>query len=111
MDIVTTDLAKFGQRELELASELIKAYAQKRPEFLGEKVMLNFNTHSGEVFLSDDDFNTGLLDDQELKRWATCCICGREGFADERNESGWKVFADPRICEECVEQAAEEALA
>jgi len=48
---------------------------------------------------------------QEPKQRAICCVCGREGFMDERDESGWKVFADPRICEECVEKAAEEALA
>lgn len=48
---------------------------------------------------------------QEPKQRAICCVCGREGFMDERDESGWKVFADPRICEECVEKAAEEVLA
>ncbi len=58
-----------------------------------------------------DEYSASRPASQGPKQWAICCVCGREGFVDERDESGWKVFADPRICEECIEKAAEEALA
>lgn len=103
MNIVTSDLAAFGQRELAIASKLLKAYGKSRPDFLGKNTMLKFNPDSGHVFLADDDYGMAVLDGQDLKQWAICCVCGREGFADERDESNWKVFLDPRICEDCAE--------
>ena len=109
-NLVTSDLADFGQRELELGFELLKAYSESRPDYLGENTMLKFNTQSGNVFLSDEDNNIGMMDGQELKRWAVCCMCGREGFADERDEDNRKVFLDPLVCDECVENAACEEL-
>jgi hypothetical protein len=80
-DIVTADLSKFGYRELNIAGKLIQAYSEQPVDFLGNGLTINFNTHSGYVFLSDEDYNVGMLDeDGNLKQWFFCPECGQEGF-------------------------------
>jgi hypothetical protein len=102
MQIVTTDLSRFDHRELDMAFETLKAYRNQRPEFLGEGLVLTVNTYSGQVFLSDNDYNTGLLDEGVIKPLITCSTCGKEGFLDERTEFGASVFYNKDRCTECV---------
>lgn len=85
-EIVTSDLSKFGYRELAIAGKLLSLYAEgKRTADLGDKVTVNFNLHSGYVFLSDEDCNVLVLNDNEtqLVRFLTCSYCGAEGDEDE----------------------------
>ena len=81
--IVTCDLSAFGYCELELAIDLLKAYKDQRIDFLGDGLTLNFNTHSGNVFLSDEDYNVGMMNGDKLEQWFNCPYCGHEGFKDE----------------------------
>jgi len=79
-DIVSADLSKFGIRELIEAQELLKAYTEQGAEFLGDGLTLNFNPDSGYVFLCDEDFNVGILDDDgKLVQFFSCPQCGKEG--------------------------------
>ena len=81
LDIVTADLSRFGYRELMIAGKLLHAYSEQPADFLGTGLTINFNTHSGYVFLSDEDYNVGMLDeDDKLKQWFSCPECGHEGF-------------------------------
>lgn len=82
-EIVTVDLNKFGYRELDLAIKLLKAYREQGAKFLGEGLTLNFNTHSGNVFLSDEDYNVGLMNGDKLEQWFNCPYCGHEGFKED----------------------------
>ncbi|MEM6746256.1 MAG: hypothetical protein AAF608_02445 [Pseudomonadota bacterium] len=82
-ETVTTDLARFGFRELERAAALLTAYCSNPPEFLGHGVHIAMNRLSGEVFLSDEDFAVGMLMDGEIKQWHFCPECGSEGFAED----------------------------
>lgn len=78
---VTADLSRFGYRELALASELLDAFITQGASFLGDGITLNFNSRSGYVFLSDDDYRVGLMDDDnKLREWYFCPECGAEGF-------------------------------
>lgn len=79
----TTDLKDFGFRELQLAARLLTALCNKRPDFLGDGVHLMMNTQSGCVFLTDEDFNVGMMNGDALEQWHSCPECGAEGFADD----------------------------
>lgn len=61
--VVTEDLAKFGQRELEEAKDLLTAYLENNKTKILEdsKVRLCFNMDSGNVFLSDENYNVGVV--------------------------------------------------
>ena len=85
-DIVTTDLSRFGYRELKMAASLLGAYCENPPDFLGDGVTVMFNTHSGCVFLTDEDFNIGMMNGDRLEQFHTCFECGAEGFAEEMDD-------------------------
>lgn len=82
--IVTSDLAEFGYRELGMAGDLLKAFAENPPEWLGEGVRVYMNKNSGCVFLaSEDDGEVAMMNGEKLDRWHSCPDCGWEGFADD----------------------------
>lgn len=96
MNIVTSDLSKFGNRELQEAIYLLHAYLVENPKYLGEGLTLNFNQESGKVFISDEDFNVGMMNGNNLEQFLSCEYCGNEGFASEfkLDENG--------NCEDCT---------
>lgn len=84
--VVTTDLSKFGYRELRLAAQLLTAYCdadKQASEFLGDGLTLNMNKQSGYVFLSDENFNVGMMNGDKLEQWLNCPYCGHEGFKED----------------------------
>lgn len=86
--VVTTDLSKFGYRELRLAAKLLTAYcdaSQEASKFLGDGLTINMNTQSGYVFLSDQDYNVGMINPNtdKLEQWLNCPYCGHEGFKED----------------------------
>lgn len=87
-EIVTDDLSNFGYRELEDAKELLDKV--KHADFFSDGVKLWFNTHSGYVFLADEDYNVGMInpDTGEIERWVDCD--GEEGFLSDLKKSGSK---------------------
>lgn len=85
-DMTTTDLARFGSRELRMARDLLIAYCdgdRNRTEYLGDGVTIMFNRNSGCVFLTDEDYNVAMTRDGDLIDWRVCSYCGHEDFADE----------------------------
>lgn len=96
-EIVTTDLSKFGNREKSMAADLLKAYSNNPPDFLGDGVTVMFNSHSGYVFLTDEDYNVGVMDnaDKEIVQFFSCGECGNEGTT----EDGYVAVRDG--CNEC----------
>ena len=88
-DTVTTDLTKFGYRELKMARDLLTGLLEKNDtRFLSDGVQIAFNTHSGNVFLTDEEYNVAMLtDDGVLEDWFTTPYEGHEGFlADLKDE-------------------------
>lgn len=102
-DIVTADFSRFGYREMAKAKSLLDAYMDYRmtpaaQKWFGEGVKVMFNCHSGHVFLSDDDYNVLMLNDEDiLDLFISCPNCGYEGFPQD-------VYNHPE-CEECKEFA------
>jgi hypothetical protein len=82
--VVTSDLSKFGYREMDIAADLFKLYATGVADFLGSGVTVMFNTKSGFVFLTDEDFNVAVLSDDKTRliQWFNCPNCGEEGSED-----------------------------
>ncbi len=109
-EIVTTDLAEFGYRELELATELLNAYtndnttARFEEEFeqVGVRVMTNRNF--GTVFLTNKEYQVAMinytLDTPALDIWYDCPVCGAEGWADGEEGINWNY--DTGTCGACA---------
>ena len=74
----TNNLEEFGYREMGIAGELLTAYAGGS-DFLNRKVILEFNPNSGNVFLVDEDYNVGVMEDKALVQFFYCGECGEEG--------------------------------
>lgn len=84
-DTVTTDLSKFGCREKEMAATLLSELAKgNEPEdFEGSNCQVYFNTHSGNVFLGDEDYNIAMMNGDTLESFYSCPYCGHEGFKED----------------------------
>ena len=81
-EITTTDLAKFGGRELRQAAELLAAYCEgARPaDFDADGVTVMFNMRSGAVFLTNDECQVVVSDGQgDLRSFYTSPYEGHEG--------------------------------
>ena len=89
-EITTTDLAKFGGRELREAAKLLTAYCEgARPaDFDDDGVTVMFNMHSGMVFLTNDECQVAVSDGQgDLVSFYTSPYEGHEGtLFDLRND-------------------------
>lgn len=79
----TTDLKDFGYRELKQAAELLTAYCENPPDWLGDNLHLMMNRHSGFVFLTDEDSNVAMINGGRLDAWLFTPHHGHEGFIDE----------------------------
>lgn len=85
MDTTTTDFARFGSRERRMARELLQAWEEQGlPEdFYFEEVTIMMNMYSGNVFLTNSEFQVAMLNGDKLESFYNCPNCGNEGFNDE----------------------------
>lgn len=87
-EIVTADLSKFGF-SLDMAAKLLKEYANNEPQDISDGVTLNLNMNSGEVFLSDEDYNCFLLTDHDkIEQWGQLPVLLLCPFYRRRNNTG-----------------------
>ena len=96
---VTSDLEDFGWRELRIARDLLDSMIEdKLPEdFSDGGIRVAFNTYSGKVFLTNDDYQVAMLNGEgALESWYHCPECGEEGFADDTK---WDY--EERLCGVC----------
>ena len=102
-EIVTSDLAKFGRREKRMAVDLLDAYCEQGAEFLGDGVTVQMNRNSGYVFLTDEDFNVGVMEGDKLVQFFTCPECGAEGtrLVPPDWEPTDEKFCEAGFCAEC----------
>ena len=91
-EITTTSLEEFGTREREMAEELLKAWrTQGLPnDFYDEKVKIMMNKNSGNVFLTNEEFQVAMMNEDTLESFYSCPECGHEGFKDEMDHEGDK---------------------
>lgn len=95
-DITTTDLADFGSRERCMLVELLSAWHKQGlpDDFYDDEIRPMMNRNSGNVFLTNSDFQVAMMNGNKLEMWYHCCNCGHEGFEEDcqLNEDG---------CNEC----------
>lgn len=101
----TNDLNKFGYREYEMASQLLKLLSigqwESEDEQLGDGIKLEFNTNSGNVFLVDDNSYVVMVNDSDkLENWLSCSNCGAEGYRSD-GELGW---INDYTCKDCKDK-------
>lgn len=84
-NIVTSDLSKFGYRELELAQDILTAWRKHGlPEdFWDDGVQLSFNAYSGYVSLTNSDYQVAIEEDGKLVSFYSTPYEGREGTLEE----------------------------
>ncbi len=87
--ISTLQLEGWGYREMSMAAELLKQYADHGTgSVVGAEpqgtIALGFNPNSGNVYMTDEDFNCYMLnDDGEVEQWVYLSHSGEEGFLTE----------------------------
>jgi hypothetical protein len=81
----TKDLSKFGARERGMLKDLLQAWEdQGLPEdFQDDEVVPMMNMNSGNVFLTNSDFQVAMMNGDKLESFYSCPECGHEGFAEE----------------------------
>jgi len=86
----TTDLAKFGMREINELKDILTAWVDKGlpHDFNGDGVHPMFNLNSGNVFLTNEDYQVAMMTDGELESFYSCPECGFEGFFYEMDNEG-----------------------
>jgi len=98
-EITTTNLAHFGSRERGMLVDLLNAWEkQGLPDnFFDDEVTCMMNKNSGNVFLTNSDFQTAMMNGDDLEMWHNCPNCGHEGFQEDcqLNDDG---------CYECREE-------
>jgi len=77
----TTNLADFGYREKRMAAELLNKMCDGIPDdFADDEVTIMMNTSSGNVFLTNADFQVAMMNGDKLESFYSCPECGHEGF-------------------------------
>ena len=83
--MTTTDISKFGYREREMLVELLTAWnEQGLPEdFYNDEVTPMMNINSGNVFLTNSEYQVAMMNGDELESFYYLGGTGKEGFLNE----------------------------
>ena len=83
--MTTTNLSDFGYRELTILKELLKAMREQGlpDDFYDEEVHPMMNQSSGNVFLTNSDYQVAMLNGDKLESFYFLSYHGNEGFLDE----------------------------
>ena len=83
--MTTTDLNEFGSREREMAEELLRAWRKQGlpHDFYDDNVEIMMNTYSGNVFLTNSDYQVAMMNGDYLESFYTLSYNGHEGFLED----------------------------
>ena len=73
-----------------MVEELLRAMREQGlPEdFEDDEVTVMFNSDSGNVFLTNSNFDVAMMNDDKLETWYNCPECGHEGFKEDMEHDG-----------------------
>ena len=91
-EMVTNDFSQFGSRERFMAEELLRTWRkQGLPEdFYAGEVTIMMNKMSGNVFLTNSDYQVAMMNGDVLESFYTDFETGEEGFKDELSDDAKK---------------------
>ncbi len=104
MEINQLDLSNFGYREIGMAGDLLQLLSEGTQKLqntdndpmLSNGLTINFNQNSGNVFLSNDDCECYMINNEKIELFVNCYECGQEDFITELN------LNDDNLCLDCV---------
>lgn len=79
----TQKLKDFGYREIGMAGDLLRAYADNPHVFSGSLEAVEFNPNSANVFLISEDYEVAMMNGDTLEQFYSCPECGAEGFKED----------------------------
>jgi hypothetical protein len=81
----TTDLSDFGSRERKMLVDLLIAWREQGlpDDFDATDVVPMMNKNSGNVFLTNGEFQCAMMNGSDLESWYYCGNCGHEGFKED----------------------------
>lgn len=84
-DYYTENLADFGFREIKMLRDILDAWVEKGlPDtFYQNNVRAAFNRNSGYVFLVNEDYQTAMMNGDELEIYHCTPYRGHEGFLSD----------------------------
>lgn len=85
MNTTTTNLSEFGYRGLETLKDLLTAMIEQGlpRDFEDRNVTPMCNTYSGNVFLTNSEYQVAMLNGKRLESWYYLSYSGREGFLQD----------------------------
>ena len=91
-ETTTTDFSKFGSREREMSEELLRAWREQGlpDDFDNDEVIIMFNLMSGNVFLTNSDYQVAMMNGDNLESFYTDFETGEEGFKYELSNEALK---------------------
>lgn len=83
--MTTTNLSDFGYRELIILEKLLRAMREQGlpNDFYNENVHPMMNQSSGNVFLTNSNYQVAMLNGDKLESFYCLSYYGNEGFLDE----------------------------
>lgn len=84
-DPTTTNLADFGMREIAELRDILTAWLDYGlpDDFYEDGVTPMLNRNSGNVFLTNSDYQVAMLADGRLESWYFTPYAGHEGFLED----------------------------
>lgn len=83
--MTTTNLSDFGYRELAMLEEILKAMREQGlpDNFSDDEVVPMMNQNSGNVFLTNSDYEVAMMNGDTLEMFYTLPYNGNEGFVED----------------------------
>jgi hypothetical protein len=96
----------FGLLELKELTKILNALIKDGPpsDFYMSGMHPMFNMNSGNVFLTNEDYQVAMLNGDKLESFYSCPICGHEGFREDMSHG-----EDDEECREFVLSLGEAA--
>lgn len=81
----TTDLSRFGFREIKMLSEILNVWVESGlpDDFTNDEVAPMMNMSSGNVFLTNSEFEVVMMNGDKLEPFYTSPYDGHEGFFED----------------------------
>ncbi len=83
--MTTRDLSKFGYREKAMAAILLTELTNGNlpQDFYNDETTIMMNRNSGNVFLTNSDYQVAMMNDDKLEMFYNLPYEGAEGFIDD----------------------------